>query len=98
MVTQEQLIRELESHHPSAADDKVMAVEEAVQRARRWRRQGMRVGFTNGCFDLLHAGHIALLRKAREHCDRLIVGINSDRSVTRLKGPGLPRRMSRPGR
>ncbi len=90
VVTQEQLIRELESHHPSAADDKVMAVEEAVQRARRWRRQGMRVGFTNGCFDLLHAGHIALLRKAREHCDRLIVGINSDRSVTRLKGPGLP--------
>lgn len=90
VVTEEQLIRELESHHPSAADSKVMVFEEAVQRARRWRRQGLRVGFTNGCFDLLHAGHIALLRKAREHCDRLIVGINSDSSVTRLKGPGRP--------
>jgi D-beta-D-heptose 7-phosphate kinase/D-beta-D-heptose 1-phosphate adenosyltransferase len=90
VVTQEQLIRELESHHPSAADSKVMPLEEAVQRVQRWRRQGLRVGFTNGCFDLLHAGHITLLRKARERCDRLILGINSDLSVSRLKGPGRP--------
>ena len=90
VVTEEQLIRELESHHPSAADSKVMALDEAVQRTNRWHRQGLRVGFTNGCFDLLHAGHIALLKKARERCDRLILGINSDSSVMRLKGPGRP--------
>jgi D-beta-D-heptose 7-phosphate kinase/D-beta-D-heptose 1-phosphate adenosyltransferase len=92
VVTREQLIHELESHHPSAAaaDCKVMGLEEAVQRVRRWRRQGLRVGFTNGCFDLLHAGHITLLRKARERCDRLVLGINSDSSVQRLKGPGRP--------
>jgi len=90
VVTEEQLIRELESHHPSAADSKLMTLDEAVQRVHRWRRQGLRVGFTNGCFDLLHAGHISLLKQARERCDRLILGINSDASVTRLKGPGRP--------
>jgi D-beta-D-heptose 7-phosphate kinase/D-beta-D-heptose 1-phosphate adenosyltransferase len=55
-----------------------------------WRRQGLRVGFTNGCFDLLHPGHIKLLAAARAACDRLVVGLNGDASVTRLKGPGRP--------
>jgi len=55
-----------------------------------WRRQGLRIGFTNGCFDLLHPGHIAVLTKARAACDRLIVGLNSDASVRRLKGEGRP--------
>jgi D-beta-D-heptose 7-phosphate kinase/D-beta-D-heptose 1-phosphate adenosyltransferase len=55
-----------------------------------WRRQGLRVGFTNGCFDLLHPGHIKLLASARAACDRLVVGLNGDESVTRLKGPGRP--------
>jgi D-beta-D-heptose 7-phosphate kinase/D-beta-D-heptose 1-phosphate adenosyltransferase len=48
------------------------------------------VGFTNGCFDLLHPGHVHLLEQARAMCDRLIVGINSDASVKRLKGPARP--------
>ena len=56
----------------------------------QWRRQGLRVGFTNGCFDLLHPGHIKLLAGARAACDRLVVGLNGDASVTRLKGPGRP--------
>ena len=56
----------------------------------RWRRQGLRVGFTNGCFDLLHPGHIKLLAGARAACDRLVVGLNGDASVTRLKGKGRP--------
>jgi D-beta-D-heptose 7-phosphate kinase / D-beta-D-heptose 1-phosphate adenosyltransferase len=56
----------------------------------RWRRQGLRVGFTNGCFDLLHPGHVKLLAGARAACDRLIVGLNGDASVTRLKGEGRP--------
>jgi D-beta-D-heptose 7-phosphate kinase/D-beta-D-heptose 1-phosphate adenosyltransferase len=55
-----------------------------------WRKQGLRVGFTNGCFDLLHPGHVKLLAGARAACDRLVVGLNGDESVTRLKGPGRP--------
>lgn len=55
-----------------------------------WRKQGFRVGFTNGCFDLLHPGHVKLLASARAACDRLVVGLNSDASVARLKGPGRP--------
>jgi len=55
-----------------------------------WRRQGLRVGFTNGCFDLLHPGHVKMLAGAREVCDRLVVGLNGDASVTRLKGSGRP--------
>ncbi|HXF52620.1 MAG TPA: D-glycero-beta-D-manno-heptose-7-phosphate kinase [Hyphomicrobiaceae bacterium] len=56
----------------------------------QWRRDGMRIGFTNGCFDLLHPGHIRLLVEARAACDKLIVGLNSDASVARLKGRGRP--------
>lgn len=58
----------------------------------RWRkdRSFARVGFTNGCYDLLHAGHVQFLRRAREHCDYLMLLLNSDKSVTRLKGPGRP--------
>ncbi|MFN3656997.1 MAG: D-glycero-beta-D-manno-heptose-7-phosphate kinase [Pseudolabrys sp.] len=55
-----------------------------------WRRQGLRIGFTNGCFDLLHPGHVRLLAAARAACDRLVLGLNSDASVMRLKGPGRP--------
>jgi D-beta-D-heptose 7-phosphate kinase/D-beta-D-heptose 1-phosphate adenosyltransferase len=55
-----------------------------------WKRQGLRVGFTNGCFDLLHPGHVKLLAGARAACDRLVVGLNGDASVTRLKGAGRP--------
>jgi D-beta-D-heptose 7-phosphate kinase / D-beta-D-heptose 1-phosphate adenosyltransferase len=60
------------------------------ERLAEWRRQGVRVGFTNGCFDILHRGHIKLLTQARAACDRLIVGLNGDASVTRLKGKGRP--------
>ena len=55
-----------------------------------WRKQGLRIGFTNGCFDLLHPGHVKLLAAARASCDRLVVGLNGDASVTRLKGEGRP--------
>ncbi len=55
-----------------------------------WRRQGLRIGFTNGCFDILHPGHVKVLTAARGACDRLIVGLNSDASVKRLKGSGRP--------
>ena len=69
---------------------KLQSAASAVRLAGTWRRQGLRIGFTNGCFDLLHPGHLALLERARATCDRLIVGLNSDTSVARLKGPTRP--------
>ena len=59
-------------------------------RLKEWRGRGLRIGFTNGCFDLLHRGHIRLLAEARAACDRLVVGLNSDASTRRLKGDGRP--------
>jgi D-beta-D-heptose 7-phosphate kinase/D-beta-D-heptose 1-phosphate adenosyltransferase len=69
---------------------KVMNRAQVVEQAERWRRRGWRIGFTNGCFDLLHPGHVHLLEQARSWCDRLIVGLNADASVKRLKGPTRP--------
>jgi D-beta-D-heptose 7-phosphate kinase/D-beta-D-heptose 1-phosphate adenosyltransferase len=60
------------------------------ERLAEWRKHGLRIGFTNGCFDLLHRGHIKLLAEARAACDRLVVGLNSDASTQRLKGNGRP--------
>lgn len=58
--------------------------------AAAWRRQGLSIAFTNGCFDILHAGHVSLIQQARATADRLILGLNSDASVRRLKGAGRP--------
>ncbi len=60
------------------------------ERLAEWRSQGLRIGFTNGCFDLLHPGHVKLLTEARAACDRLVVGLNSNASAARLKGEGRP--------
>lgn len=56
----------------------------------KWRKQDQIIGFTNGCFDILHTGHVSLLQTARSHCDRLIVALNSDASIKRLKGNKRP--------
>jgi len=56
----------------------------------KWRSEALRIGFTNGCFDLLHPGHLALLAAAKERCDKLIVAVNSDASVKLLKGSMRP--------
>ncbi len=69
---------------------KVVTREAAAEQVERWRRRGWRTGFTNGCFDLLHPGHVHLLEQARSQCDRLVVGLNSDASVRRLKGSSRP--------
>ncbi|HET9149119.1 MAG TPA: D-glycero-beta-D-manno-heptose-7-phosphate kinase [Alphaproteobacteria bacterium] len=74
----------------AGAERKVATLASALDRVALWRRQGLKVGFTNGCFDLLHPGHLHLLRQARASCDRLIVGLNTDASVRRLKGPTRP--------
>src|SRR3546814_2251257 len=65
-------------------------LDSLVTEVARWRQAGLKVGFTNGCFDLLHPGHVALLEQARAACDRLVVGLNSDASVRRLKGSARP--------
>lgn len=67
-----------------------MSLERAIEKVSHWRRRGKKIGFTNGCFDLLHPGHISLLEQSASRCDRLIVGLNSDASVARLKGPSRP--------
>jgi D-beta-D-heptose 7-phosphate kinase/D-beta-D-heptose 1-phosphate adenosyltransferase len=72
------------------ARDKILTRTRATQVLRRAQRRGERVVFTNGCFDLLHVGHVRSLEEARSHGDRLVVAINTDRSVRRLKGPGRP--------
>lgn len=69
---------------------KIFSLENVLQLASDWRQQGMKVAFANGCFDLLHPGHVSLLDQARLAADRLIVGLNSDLSIRRLKGPGRP--------
>lgn len=74
----------------ASVDQKVVDRAEAVARVAAWRRAGLKVGFTNGCFDLLHPGHVSLLRQARAACDRLVVALNSDASVKRLKGESRP--------
>ena len=68
----------------------ILNMEEAILRFGREKRNGRRIVFTNGCFDLLHPGHIQALEQARALGGALVVGINSDASVRQLKGPGRP--------
>jgi D-beta-D-heptose 7-phosphate kinase/D-beta-D-heptose 1-phosphate adenosyltransferase len=69
---------------------KVVPPGQAVSIIDSWRRRGLEVGFTNGCFDILHRGHVTMLAAARAACDRLVVALNTDASVRRLKGESRP--------
>lgn len=91
-VEVDELIRELSRETNGEDQDpaKYLDAGEIEALARRWKERGLSVGFTNGCFDILHAGHIALLAAARTHCDRLVVALNTDDSARRLKGPSRP--------
>lgn len=90
-VTAEELAHALGAGDGPGPDEGVLLDREAALRlVRDWKANGLRVGFTNGCFDILHAGHVALLRAARRRCDRLVVALNTDASVARLKGPARP--------
>jgi len=70
--------------------EKILTRDALIIRRRQWKDNGKRVVFTNGCFDLLHVGHVRLLQQARAEGDVLVVGLNSDASVQRLKGAGRP--------
>ncbi len=90
-VTPAELRRQILPHAFLAAEDKIVAHDDDLEaRLAEWRKQDLRIGFTNGCFDILHPGHVKVLTAARAACDRLIVGLNSDASVKRLKGEGRP--------
>ena len=84
------LIRELHHEDIVTGERKLASLKQALDQVEIWRRQGLKVGFTNGCFDLLHPGHVSLMGQAKAACDRLVVGLNSDSSVKRLKGEGRP--------
>ena len=91
VVTLAELRRKILPHAFLAAEEKIVAASGDLDaQLRDWRKQDLRIGFTNGCFDILHPGHVKLLTAARGACDRLIVGLNSDASVRRLKGEGRP--------
>jgi D-beta-D-heptose 7-phosphate kinase / D-beta-D-heptose 1-phosphate adenosyltransferase len=92
-VTQTELADELariNSGSLRALQDKIMSRGDVLQLAHTWRKNGLKVGFTNGCFDILHVGHLSILGFAKENSGRLIVAMNSDASVKRLKEPGRP--------
>ena len=91
IVTLPELRRKILPHAYLAAEEKIIAAGGDIEaHLTEWRKQGLRIGFTNGCFDILHPGHVKVLTVARAACDRLVVGLNSDASVKRLKGEGRP--------
>ena len=75
---------------PKSASAKVLTLKQAARWAAAARRQGQRIVATNGCFDLLHFGHISYLQRAKKLADLLVVGLNGDQSVRQLKGPHRP--------
>ena len=90
-VTREELVRSLLAETSTEiADGRLVSRDDLVAMRWAWERDKLTVGFANGCFDLLHPGHVSLIRQAAQSCDRLIMALNSDASVKRLKGPSRP--------
>ena len=74
----------------SKVREKIITTDNLVLKVSQWKKNKMKVAFTNGCFDILHLGHLEILTKSKEFGDRLIVGVNSDESVRKLKGEERP--------
>jgi D-beta-D-heptose 7-phosphate kinase/D-beta-D-heptose 1-phosphate adenosyltransferase len=89
-IAQHELIAELTPSTNLTADDKILDRERISKRVAEWRASGETIVFTNGCFDLLHVGHITLLEDCRRFGTKLVLGLNADASVCRLKGPTRP--------
>jgi D-beta-D-heptose 7-phosphate kinase/D-beta-D-heptose 1-phosphate adenosyltransferase len=85
-----ELISALSAELTVHAEEKILSLDRLAGRVAAWRFAGQKIVFTNGCFDLLHVGHITVLERARREGDRLIVALNSDSSVQAVKGPGRP--------
>jgi D-beta-D-heptose 7-phosphate kinase/D-beta-D-heptose 1-phosphate adenosyltransferase len=90
VVTAPELIEQLTPLNARAGDSKIFTLQSVLSLAQAWREQGSSIAFTNGCFDLLHPGHVSLLDQAKRSADRLIVGLNADASIRRLKGADRP--------
>lgn len=84
------ILEDIDSAGDTSGPRSPTTIDAALDRIRTWQDRGEKVGFTNGCFDLLHPGHVSLLSQAHAACDRLVVGLNSDASVKRLKGESRP--------
>ena len=89
-ITTEELLGELANEEVREQADKVCELDRLLARVAGWKAAGKTVVFTNGCFDLLHSGHVTYLEQARKLGHKLIVGLNTDRSVSALKGPSRP--------
>jgi D-beta-D-heptose 7-phosphate kinase/D-beta-D-heptose 1-phosphate adenosyltransferase len=89
-ATPDEILARLNSAQDAGVSQSSFTLERVQLLVTRWRRLGLRVAFTNGCFDVLHPGHVSLLNEAKRSADRVIVGLNSDESVRRLKGAGRP--------
>lgn len=80
----------LHGYSATHSRSKIQPLDHAKEIVAGWKEQGLKTGFTNGCFDILHVGHLSSLQDAKAECDRLVVGINTDASVKRLKGESRP--------
>jgi D-beta-D-heptose 7-phosphate kinase / D-beta-D-heptose 1-phosphate adenosyltransferase len=89
-IARHELIAEFTASSQMRGPDKILDLQQLLVRIAEWRASGDRIVFTNGCFDILHVGHITLLEQCREFGDKVIVGLNSDDSVRGLKGPTRP--------
>jgi D-beta-D-heptose 7-phosphate kinase/D-beta-D-heptose 1-phosphate adenosyltransferase len=89
-ISRHELVAEFTASAQMKAPDKILDLPHLLVRLAEWRASGDRIVFTNGCFDILHVGHITLLEQCREFGDKVIIGLNSDASVRQLKGPTRP--------
>ncbi|MEH6496735.1 MAG: D-glycero-beta-D-manno-heptose-7-phosphate kinase [Pseudomonas marincola] len=89
-VRRDEILAALHNAEVQSVDEKVTGLSRAREIVDAWRARGLKVGFTNGCFDLIHPGHISLIGQSKAECDRLIIGLNTDDSIRRLKGPDRP--------
>jgi D-beta-D-heptose 7-phosphate kinase/D-beta-D-heptose 1-phosphate adenosyltransferase len=89
-IARSELVAEFTKSTQMKGPDKILDLDHLLVRLAEWRANGERIVFTNGCFDILHVGHITLLEQCREFGDKVVIGVNSDASVKGLKGPTRP--------
>ena len=89
-IDRDELLHELASKDANEQADKITDLATLTAKVKSWKAANQKIVFTNGCFDLLHAGHVTYLEAAKKTGDKLILGLNTDRSVSALKGPTRP--------
>jgi len=89
-ISRDDLIDALTSEQTSEQAHKICDLNQLTRKVEAWKKNNQKIVFTNGCFDLLHAGHVTYLESAKKRGEKLILGLNTDRSVSALKGPSRP--------